>query len=263
MKEALCQAFCGDLTLTEVPVGFAVSTAFTRDDGDAISFYLVRDKARAGMFRIEDDGTTVAALEASGVDFTTAGRAQAFDALIEGHGVEFDEDEMLLHTKPLREAELPAAAMQFVSMMLRMGDFLLLTKEKVASTFKEDAIARIREQLNGRAIVTESAPVSLSLADTPPDVLIRAEGRRPVAVFLGTSPQRIYEALMLQMQALYEAQEDVAVVALLESDGVINRDLRRRASNRLTALPTYRGDEAASIDRIEREAIGGARTLHQ
>lgn len=262
MKEALCQAFCGDLTLTEVPVGFAVSTTFTSDNGDAIGFYLVRDANRAGVFRIEDDGTTVASLEASGVDFSTAGRAQAFDTLIENHGVEFDEDEMLLHTKPLREAELPGAAMRFVSMMLRMGDFLLLTKDKVASTFKEDATARIRERLGQRAEVSESVPVSAALADTAPDVLIRAPGRRPVAVFLGTSPQRIYEALMLQMQALYEAQEDIAVVALLENDAVINRELRRRASNRLTALPTYRGDEAASIGRIELEAIGGAGTLH-
>lgn len=262
MKEALCQAFCGDLTLIEVPIGFAVSTTFVRDDGDAIGFYLVRDPKRAGVFRIEDDGTTVSALEASGVDFSTVGRAQAFDALIEGHGVEFDEEEMLLHTKPLREAELPAAAMRFVSLMLRMGDFLLLTKDKVASTFKEDATARIRERLADKAEVSELAPVSPALSDTPPDILIRAAGRRPVAVFLGTSPQRIYEALMLQMQALYEANEDIAVVALLETDGVINRELRRRASNRLTALPTYRGDETASIERIEREALGGARTLH-
>lgn len=58
------------------------------------------------------------------------------------------------------------------------------------------------------------------------------------------------------MQALYEAREAVQVIALLEREDVIGRDLRRRAANRLAALSIYRGDEPTAINRIEREAIG-------
>ena len=257
MKEALCKAFCGDLTLTDVPVGYAVNTTFRRDDGDSVGFYIVRDERRPGVFRIEDDGTTIPSLEAAGVEFSTDARSEAFAALLDSHQVEFNEEEMLLHTMPMREADLPAAAMRFVSLMLRMSDFLLLTRDKVASTFKEDAAQLIKERLGDRAEIVEAEAISPSLQDTIPDMVLRAPNRRPVALFFGTSEKRVYEAILLQMQALYEAHEDIAVVALLETDTVLNRDLRRRASNRLEALPTFRGDEIEAIHRVTREVLGG------
>lgn len=263
MKEALCQAFCGDLKLTDIPVGYAVTTTFRRDDGDSVAFYIVRDKSVPGSYRIEDDGTTIAFLEAAGVDFGTETRSDAFSALLDSHGVEFDEDEMLLHTGTMREADLPKAAMRFLSLMLRINDFLLLTKDRVASTFKEDAAARILEKMQGKAIVQQDTPVSPALSDTVPDMVIRAPNRNPVAVFFGSSPQRVNDAIFLQMQALYEIHEDVQVIALLERENVIGHDLRRRAANRLAALPIYRGDEPTAIGRIEREALGhGQETRH-
>lgn len=256
MKEALCQAFCGDLKLTDVPVGYAVTTTFRRDDGDSVAFYLVRDKTRPGIYRIEDDGTTIPFLEASGVEFSTETRTEALYALLESHDIEFDEDEMLLHTGSLTESELPKAAMRFLSFMLRINDFLLLTKDKVASTFKEDAAHRIIERMEGKAVVEQDKPVSPALSDTVPDMVIRATGRVPVAVFFGTSAQRVNDAIFLQMQSLYEVKEPVQVIALLEREQVIGHDLRRRAANRLAALPIYRGDETTAINRIEREAVG-------
>ena len=239
-----------------MPVGYAVSTTFRRDDGDSVGFYIVRDERRAGLFRLEDDGTTIPSLEAAGVEFSTEARSEAFATLLDAHDVEFDENELILRTRLLREDELPGAAMKFVSLMLRMSDFLLLTREKVASTFKEDAAELIRQRLGDRAEIVEGEPASPSLQDTVPDMVLRAPSRRPVALFFGTSEKRVYEAILLQMQALYEAKEDVAVVALLETDAVLNRDLRRRASNRLEALPTFRGDEIEAIHRIEREVLG-------
>lgn len=262
MREALCKAFCGDLTLTDVPAGYAVSTAFRRDDGDSVGFYIVKDEFRPGVFRIEDDGTTIPFLEEAGVEFSTEARSEAFAALLDSHQVEFDEDEMLLHTRPLREEDVPSAAMKFVAFMLRVNDFLLLTRDKVASTFKEDAARMLRERVGNKAIIEEGVPVSSAMADNIPDIVLRAGARRPVAVFFGSSPQRVYDAILLQMQALYEAEEDIAVIALLENDGVVNRDLRRRAANRLTALPSFRGDEVEAIHRIEREAVGSSRTVH-
>lgn len=263
MKEALCQVFCGDLKLTDVPVGYAVTTTFRRDDGDSVAFYIVRDQARLGSYRIEDDGTTIAFLEAAGVDFSTETRAEALTVLLESHGIQFDEDEMLLHTGSMREHELPKAAMRFLSFMLRINDFLLLTRDRVASTFKEDAASGIIEKINGRAVVEQDVAVSDELSDTIPDMVIRAPNRSPVAVFFGSSPQRVNDAIFLQMRAIYEVQEDVQVVALLERETVIGHDLRRRAANRLAALPIFRGDEPSAISRIEREALGiGQETRH-
>ncbi|BAI96002.1 hypothetical protein Sj15T_03350 [Sphingobium sp. TA15] len=256
MKEALCQAFCGDLKLTDVPVGYAVTTTFRRDDGDSVAFYLVRDPTRPDIYRIEDDGTTIPFLEASGVELSTDTRSNAFQSLLESHDVEFDEDEMLLHTASLNQSELPKAAMRFLSFMLRINDFLLLTKDKVVSTFKEDAVNQILDRLEGKATIDLDKPVGRHLSDTIPDMVIRANNRPPVALFFGTSAQRVNDAIFLQMQALYEVKEAVQVIALLERENVIGHDLRRRAANRLAALPIYRGDETTAINRIEREAIG-------
>jgi hypothetical protein len=256
VKEALCQAFCGDLKLTDIPVGLAVTTTFRRDDGDAVAFYIVRHPTIPDRFRVEDDGVTINFLEASGVDFSTDTRSEGFSALLESHSIEFDEEEMLLHTDWLSEKDIPKAAMRFLSFMLRINDFLLLTKDKVASTFKEDAAERILERLRGKAIVDQDKAVSPSLSDTIPDMVIRVPDRAPVAVFFGSSPQRVNDAIFLQMQALYEVGEPLQVIALLERENIINRELRRRAANRLAAVPIYTGDEITSINRIEREAIG-------
>lgn len=256
MKEALCEAFCGDLNIFEVPVGYAVSTGFRGDDGDAVSFYIVPDEAAPGFYRIEDGGDTVPELEARGVDFSTGTRRAAFNSLLESHSVEFDEDEMLLHTPNMLEAELPVAAMRFVSFMIRMGDFLLLTQDKVASTFRDDAIKAIIARMDGRALISIDEPVAPNLADTVPDLVIRSGDRAPVAIFIGTSSQRVNDAIFLQMQALHEAKQDVQVISLLERENVIGPDLRKRALNRLVALPIYRGDEMTSIGRIEREVFG-------
>lgn len=263
MKESLCQAFCGDLKLTDVPAGYAVTTTFRRDDGDSVAFYIVRDKTRPGIFRIEDDGATIPFLEAAGVEFSTDTRSEAFNALLEGHQVEFDEDEMLLHTESMSEKDLPKAAMRFLSLMLRINDFLLLTKDRVASSFKEDAARLILQRMEGKASVEQDVAISVALSDTLPDLVIRAPGRLPVALFFGSSAQRVNDAIFLQMQALYEVREPVQVITLLERENVINHDLRRRAANRLAAVPIYRGDETSSINRIEREVFGsGLETVH-
>lgn len=254
MKADLCKAFCGDLIVREVPDGLAVSTTFRRDDGDAVGFYVV--PTGAGLFRIEDDGTTVPFLVESGVDFTTETRRRALATLLQEYDAIYDEDAATIRTESVTMDDLPRAAMSFVALMLRMGDFQLLSQDKVASTFREDAARRVREALDGRAMIRENEPVSRDLSEIVPDMVIEAQGRPPVALFFGVSPSRIYEAIMLHMTASYEAHCDVSVVALLESESVVSQELRRRAANRLAAVPVYRHDEAAAVTRIAQEAVG-------
>lgn len=260
MKEELCKAFCGDLIVREVPDGMAISTGFTRDDGDSIGFYVV--PSHGGNFRIEDDGMTVPHLMESGVDFDTGTRERAFNALLSDYGALYDEGDGTIRTEPLTAEELPKAAMRFVALLLRMDDFRLLTPERVASTFREDAMRRIREYIAGRAVIEEGAPVSDRLTEVTPDVVIRAQSRAPVALFFGSSAQRVNDAVFLQMAALHEAKADIRVIALLENDSSIPSELRRRASNRLTTVPVFRRDEDQAIRRIAQEALGADGVLH-
>lgn len=262
MKDELCRAFCGEISVREVPAGLAISTPFRRSDGDAVSFYVVRDRALPSMARLEDDGEMVPYLEACGVDFTTQTRARAFEDLLMEYGAEYDETEAVVHTPFLREAELPRAALRFVALLLRLSDFLLLTQEHVESTFKEDAAERIKVALSERAEIRENEVVSERLSDITPDMVIRVLNNRPVALFFAQNTQRVYEAIFLQMAALYETKEPLSVIALLETEGSISREVRQRAQNRLATVPVYRGDELAAIQRIEREVTGSEPTYH-
>ena len=82
IEEALCQAFCDALVVSEVPVGYAVKTRFEADGGDAFTFYLVRSD-ETEKWRVEDDGATIANLDMAGVDVMAAGpRSVAFAELI-------------------------------------------------------------------------------------------------------------------------------------------------------------------------------------
>jgi hypothetical protein len=74
----------------------------------------------------------------------------------------------------------------------------------------------------------------------PIDLVIEAPSRRPVAVYLAMSEQRVLEAAVAQMAVTYESKADCSVIALLEKDSSVTRRMRQRASNRLTAMPISR-----------------------
>jgi hypothetical protein len=129
-------------------------------------------------------------------------------------------------------------------------------EEHVESTFKEDAAKRIREQVGNRAIIREGEPVSRHLSEIIPDMVLQAADRDPVAIFFSQSSPRVYEAMILQMDALYVAKKPLSVIALLEAENSISRDMQKKASNRLAAVTFWRDDEIASVQRIEREVVG-------
>ena len=194
-KEDICRAFCNEVKVTDVPIGLAISTPFRRSDGDSVAFYIVRADTVPGIGRIEDDGETMPYLLACGVDFTTSTREKALGALLSEYGAEYDETENVIRTPNMREEELPRAALRFAALMLRLYDFLLLTQEHVESTFKEDATKQIKEAIGTSATVRENVPVSSKLTEVTPDIVIMAEGRDPVAVFLSQSGSSHHEAI--------------------------------------------------------------------
>lgn len=254
MKAELCEAFCNEITVTKVPVGMAVSTAFVRDDGDRIAFYVVEHDD--GLVHLEDDGATIPMLEHAGVDFGTSTRQRALELLLADAKAHIDQSELTVRTVTFSRDELARRALSFISLLIRMGDFLLLTQEKAASTFREDAAMAIFSALDGKAIVRENDIVSKKLKEVKADMVLQAPGQKPVAVFFGNSPNRIHDAIFLHQSAAYEVQTPLSVIALLEQDNSIPSDLRRRASNRLTAVPVFVDDEEAAVSRIAREVTG-------
>lgn len=260
MKDDLCKAFCNQLMIREVPAGLAVSTAFALSDSEPLGFYIVGPDP-IGRFRIEDDGTTIPLIEAAGADLETQTRQEAVDSMLTEYGARYDADKGELTTPPLTADQIPHAALKFVALLLRLQDLVLLTPERAASTFREDAIRALRSSLGERAVIEENKSIAPGI-EFPADLIIQAANRDPVAIFLAMSEQRVLEAVVAQMAATYEAHSNCAVVALLDKDTSVSRKMRVRASNRLTAMPIFEGDEKAAIQRIELEVLGRRSTMH-
>ena len=260
MKQELCKAFCEHLTVRQVPAGLAVSTAFTFAEAEPVGFYIVGPD-NLGRYRIEDDGSTIPLIEADGIDLETQTRAEAVDALLTEYGARYDAERGELITAPVSEDQIPAAALKFTALLLRLQDLALLTPERASSTFKEDATRAIRESIGSRAEIKENEPIADGV-EFQADLIIRAKNRDPVAVFFAMSEQRVLEAVVAQMAVTYEAHVPCAVVALLEKDSSVTRKMRTRALNRLTAMPIFEGDQKAAIQRIEREALGTTAVMH-
>ncbi|HVC54034.1 MAG TPA: DUF1828 domain-containing protein [Stellaceae bacterium] len=255
VEEALCRAFCDGITVSKVPAGLAVSTGFEDASGDRIGFYLVSDKS-TGLYRIEDDGALVPTLVATGVNIFKGARAKVFQSLLAQGRIEFDEASSELRTGLLSETEIPAAAMRFVALLMRVASLSSTSPEMVSASFREDAISRIKADLGASFEIKEDEPVDAALAEFEPDLLLTAVGKNPVAVFVAVSDQRIYEAILMQMAANHEAHVSCSVVALMdrENSRLTTRKMRQRARNRLGAAPDFYGEEGVAVHRIAQEA---------
>lgn len=261
MKKELCKAFCDELSVQKVPAGLAVTTAFAGADGDHIGFFVI--KTSGTKYRIEDDGVTLPYLEGSGLDFSSGTRGEALSELQLEYGVSIDQETKEFFVGNLTEEQIPAAALKFVAFSLRVRDFMLMTEFRVATTFREDAERLLRAAVNGRATIEENVPITAKLTDFPADFVVRAPGRKPVGVFLGTSDNRVLEALFLQMRNQHEIHEPCSIVALVEKPRTLSTRVRQQATNRLEFLTEFRGDEIAAVERIAREAIGRGTTSLQ
>lgn len=256
MKEALCRAFCEALTVRKVRTGIAVGTPFRRGQ-DALTFFVmrVRDDPQERV-RLEDDGFTIPDLEMSGADLSAGTRARVFAELLTEHRVHYDEEDGVLHSEPMTEAQVAQAALSFVAFLLRMQDFRLLTEERVRETFRDDVLKAVTERFAGRASVfTNEAPVP-ALRDYRADILIRAAELAPLAVFIGTAETRALEAILLrQAMTLAEIAGHVMLVVQREKPPKINQRTINRAYQTV-AVKVFPGYVRQTMDEMEAKLFG-------
>jgi hypothetical protein len=252
IEKALCEAFCDGISVSKVPAGLAVSTSFEDAAGDRIGFYLTRD---GNDWRIEDDGSLVPTLVATGVNVFVGARARLFKNLLTQGRIEFDDESGELRTGPLKEDEVPAAAMRFVALLIRVASLSATHPEIVSANFREDAIKRIKADLSPSFEIKIEEPLNATLSEFDPDVLLVAPGKLPVAVFIAVSDGRIYEALLMKTTAELENQV-CSVVALIDKEGskLTTKKMRQRARNRLSAAPEFYGAEGEAVQRLAQEA---------
>lgn len=198
MKDLLCEAFCASLDVKSVPVGYAVRTPYENADGDPLLVYFVRDERG---WRLEDDGTQVPLLEASGVDVSGKSRGEAFSSLLAEYGALFDADRRTLSSEPLPQNEVGAAAVRFVALLLRLQDLALLSPQTVRNTWREDALAALHMAFDSVATLKESASLSPTMRGHDADVVMYPPSGPPMAIYLGTSEERALQAIIAKMEA--------------------------------------------------------------
>lgn len=254
MKELLCQEFCNQIQVHAVPAGLAIGTSHIGLTGDPIGFYVVGPNAN-GNFRIEDSGTTMPILDSCGADLAIESRASLFRELLAQYDVEYDDDRGELKTRSLTESEIPKAALRFFAFLLRVQDLTFLTQERAENTFKQEAIRDLRSEIGQLATITLDDVVSDAIADFKADIVVRAQGRAAVAVFLVRSDAKLYESMVLQSEAQYKAKVECRIIALMEDDSSVTKKAFSQALNRVIPLK-YRGEEQSAIQRIAYEAVG-------
>lgn len=250
-KQALCEALCGNLEIREVPAGLAVRAPFAFNSGDALGFYLVRNPNDSKQWRYEDSGLIVPMIEADGVSLDSGPRADAFARLLDECGAEYDEDSCELRTSYMSEIEVIDEAPRFISLLLRMQDFVLLHPETVANTFRDDIEQAISERFINVAKVEFRARLSDAWDNYLADAIIQPKQGDSLVVFFATSETKVDEAVLMHWDLRAKNQKN-PVALMLETtkpSNVSNRALRR-AMNRLEAITVFRGDEYAAMDKL-------------
>lgn len=262
LRDALCSTFCGDLTVREVPAGLAVSAMFEGADGDRLGCLI--EKVAAG-WRLSDDGAFLGDLEAYGVDVRKGGRADFLTRTLRMFGGRVDPITLQI-VADLEEEPAPAQVLGFLSGLSRAQDVTFWTKERVRSTFKEDAARAIREVLGNTAEIEGAGAVDARLSEFPADLVIRPHGTEAggtvTAVFLVQAIDALQEALLLALELRAQHRSDVRVAAMIE-DGSLNMATTKaqRAVNRIDTVSYFRNDEREAAFRVARTAVPNLSSL--
>jgi len=254
LKKEICRAFCDGVEVSFFRGGMAVSTPYYNSFGDKIGMYVLEQDN--GQYRIIDNALTVAFLENQGVNLDNTSKNEAFNLLLKQYDVTYDEELGELFKDNLHEKVLPKSILDFSALLLRMDDLLFLTKERVENTFKEEVKNAILKELSGKVRIVENQPVYDTLAEVVPDMVFYPIDRVPVALFLANNESKLWQAIHLRMIANYEFNLDISVVAMLENDRTGNQNIRRKADNRLDAIPRYEGGKKDAIHRVITEVMG-------
>ncbi len=256
LKREMCSAFCGGISINKVTAGYAVSTLFTDNNGDRLSFYIVQNE---DGFRIEDDGSYLSHLVARDISIDKGNRAEALDQTLAAGNAFWDRDTYEIKSQPFAETSLPENMIKFTASLIQVRSLELLTKERIRSTFREEALTAIVRSFGTNVAVNENEPVDSDLSEFPSDAVIRpvqpSENSKTAAVYFVSNSEKLADALLLQQELMLMNRSDVAVVALIEDAEMsqISRRKFQRAQNRSVIMPIFRGDEKASMQMIGRQ----------
>lgn len=263
LQQRICKAFCADVRVNEFRGGFGISTPFVDGHtGDTLGFYLL-NRPDSNQFRLVDDALTVARFESDGASLNSQTRRNSFNEILAAYGGQYDDQTGELSIDDVHPDDVERRSLDFMAMLLRMQDMHLLTSERVKNTFVDDVASKLADQKIPGFGFEVSRPVSDDLKEVIPDFVLRHDGtNKPVALFLVSNNEaKIWQAMHLKLVTEYETKRPISVIALLESSSSVSASTLAKASNRLDAVPNWRGDETAAFNRILSQLDIGATAI--
>ncbi len=254
IKKLLCHNFCDGITVSEIDGVLNVSTPFEIGSGDTISFYI--SQLDSDTYRIEDDGSIVPTMLATGVNILEGTRKQDFDRILSKASISYNQEIGELHSNAVTSGELPFAAFKFIDTLIKLDAIKTpLRPDKVASMFKQDVRSKVDTTFKGKVIIEYDSPLSPELVDFTPDIILRKDGEKPLVLYVLTNDQRAWEAIALRSTAIYEKRIECSVTAIF--DKVRSKLVAQKSvvsvNNHLDATPYFYDDENGAMSRIASE----------
>ena len=189
----LCAAFCASVEIDHVPAGLAVTTDIVMHLGDPITFYMAEG---ADGFACEDDGDFIATAIASGAYVDDGTRAETLNALLAKHRAWLDRNTLQIRRDAVPGESAADAALRFLPALIRSRDVLLLSRERVASSFADDLARALEEGLGDAYHIAPDQG-----GDNPADILLkyRHKGLTAGLIYAVTSNEKLLAALLKEM----------------------------------------------------------------
>lgn len=249
LERAICSAFCEGFHVREVPIGYSIRTPLDWLSQEPLVFFA---EVSGGAIRFTDSGDTLLQLEDEAGDLRSESRIRAISELAASHKVQFDEEGASFYSDWIAEDKAGPGAITFLSFMNRLQDLALLSRERVAGTFREDLIDALRSEFGDRLEVSERE----SLTDDHPDYIADAVisgGQRSAAIYAATSDLKVLEALLAAEEIRKTPGANVIPFAVFEDmlNSKIGMKTRRRALNsNVLHIADWRGGRDEVIEKI-------------
>ncbi len=254
---ALHGSFSDAISVRSVPFGLAINSPFYDESGDTLAFYA--RESEEGL-TLEDDGSFIPSLIASGIDVESGQRRFMLDQLLKDGGAYLDPESFEIKTPAFPSSSLGSASVRFLAALLRVRTLETMTREVVRSTFKEDAVTAIEKFLSSDFSIEEKTVLTEDLSDFPVDVVLRPKdsSKKSLGLFLVNSSTQLLEAELLRNeiedQELSSALVSVALIEDARKIPVIGDKRYQRAVNRGLSTLFFRGDEKAAMAGLSRIA---------
>lgn len=254
VQSDICAAFCDQLSIREVPIGYAIKTPFAWLQGEPL---VVFGEVTGNLVRMRDSGDTLISLEDEAGDLTSDTRIDAMRSIAFAHGVKFDEDNSLFTSEWVDISQFGDSAIRFMSFLNRLQDVALLSRERVTNAFREDLIEAVQERFGGRYQVGVREPISAEYPEYTADIIVRSDTVQ-AAIYAATTEVNVLEALLADQiftEAGTTSRKTIPFVVFEDfMQSKVSMKSRRRAMNSARIQTAdWSGGADEVIDKIEQQ----------